>query len=328
MIAFKEVSGSGGIGFGTWSWGNKLLWGYKEEKDDSELRRSFQEAIKSGFGLVDTADSYGTGFFTGRSESLLGQFLEELNKEERKKIVVATKLAPFPWRIGRKGFKKAFYASKKRLNNHLDRIQLHWSTNRYAPFQEETLLEGMADLVEDGLVKELGLSNVGPLRLKWMHKRLLERGIPLKSLQIQFSLLSPEKEKTQNLISICKDLNIEFLAYSPLALGILTAIPGEEILPKTFLRKEIFKRLLPKSKDLREGILKIATNYDCSMAQVAINWCRSFGTTPIPGIRNSQQAKDISQSFKWKLESKEIDFLNKLSQECSIQMPTNPFQSN
>lgn len=122
-----------GIGFGTWAWGNQLLWGYQPERDDPDLEATLSAAVQGGLSLVDTADSYGTGRFNGRSELLLGQFLKTMDPSQRKHLTVATKLAPFPWRLGRQGFKRAFYASRDRLGGHLDRIQLHWSTARYAP---------------------------------------------------------------------------------------------------------------------------------------------------------------------------------------------------
>ena len=138
--AKKDLSS---IGFGTWAWGNQLLWGYEKEKSDHILKKTFLTAISGGLNFIDTADSYGSGLLNGRSESLLGQFVQELSTEKRKKLIIATKLAPFPWRLGRHGFKNALEASKSRLINHLDRVQIHWSTYRYAPFQEEMLLDGL-----------------------------------------------------------------------------------------------------------------------------------------------------------------------------------------
>ena len=105
-----------GIGFGTWSWGNQLLWGYRPGKDDPELKATFSAAVAAGLRLVDTADSYGTGRLNGRSEALLGQFLAEMEPAACRQMTVATKLAPFPWRLGRQGLVKAFQASRQRLH--------------------------------------------------------------------------------------------------------------------------------------------------------------------------------------------------------------------
>lgn len=64
------------MGFGTWAWGNQLLWGY-EEAMDSGLQETFNLAVKNGITLFDTADSYGTGRLNGQSEKLLGKFIRE-----------------------------------------------------------------------------------------------------------------------------------------------------------------------------------------------------------------------------------------------------------
>ena len=63
------------MGLGTWAWGNKFLWGY-DETMDQELQEAFNLAINSGVNLFDTADSYGTGRLNGRSELLLGRFIQ------------------------------------------------------------------------------------------------------------------------------------------------------------------------------------------------------------------------------------------------------------
>ncbi len=316
-----------GIGFGTWAWGNQLLWGYNPNKDDKILEATFHEAISGGLNFIDTADSYGTGLLNGRSELLLGKFLQALPPNKRKKLIVATKLAPFPWRIGENGFKRAFFASQKRLNGQINHIQLHWSTYRYAPWQEGPLLDGLGNLVEANYVESLGVSNVGPKRLKWMHKRLTERGINLKSLQIQFSLLAPNYPHKSSLKDICDELGIELIGYSPLALGILSLPPESDKQPATFLRRRIFQRIIPKSKKLRKSLKEIAKRYRVSQTQVALNWCRAHGVFPIPGLRNPQHAREASNSLKWKLNMEERKKLDLLSEECEVRMPNNPFQS-
>ena len=241
-----------GIGFGTWEWGNKLVWGYKAETDDILLKKTFFDAINGGLDLVDSADSYGTGSLFGQSEKLIGDFLEELPKRKLKKITIATKLAPFPWRIGRNGLNKAFQESNQRLKGNMTRVQLHWSTYRYAPWQEEQLLNGLGDLYEEGLIKEIGLSNTGPKRLNFLFQKLKKRGIKIKSIQMQLSLLTKPSLEDENIKIICDENEIEYLAYSPLGLGILTVPPNHFPKPKTFLRQSLFQRILPKTIELRK----------------------------------------------------------------------------
>ena len=316
-----------GIGFGTWAWGNQLLWGYQPERDDPDLAATLSAALQGGLSLVDTADSYGTGRLNGRSELLLGQFLSAMEPAESQQLKVATKLAPFPWRLGRGVFKRAFDASKKRLGGHLDRIQLHWSTARYAPWQELPLLDGLADLVEQGLVPELGLSNVGPKRLRFLHGHLLTRGIRLQSVQVLLSLLAPEPVLNGQLAQVCQELDVELLAYSPLALGILAIPPGVKGTTSTLLRSRLFQRLLPASDDLRALMVEIASQRSASMAQVALNWCRAHGACPIPGLRRPVQAHDAAKALRWSMSATERQELDQLSQRTMARMPANPFQS-
>ena len=317
-----------GIGFGTWSWGNKALWGYDAQKDDARLHATFHEALSSGLNLIDTADSYGTGSLNGRSESLLGTFISDLPPSRSSQLTVATKLAPYPWRFGRRGFDNAFEASRKRLRGYLHRVQLHWSTQRYAPWQELGLLDGLIDLVLAGRVDELGLSNIGHERLSILHPRFIERGVRLKSVQVQCSLLSPASDQMSELINVSRDLDIEVLAYSPLALGVLCCPPGaEERLPSTWLRRRLFRRLLPSSLELRSAMQAIAIERGASMVQVALNWCRALGTTPIPGLRTPQHARDVAAAQQWSMSPQEFQWLDALRLNCSERMPANPFQS-
>tara|TARA_B100000700_G_scaffold314463_1_gene401095 strand:- start:59 stop:1030 length:972 start_codon:yes stop_codon:yes gene_type:complete len=316
-----------GIGFGTWAWGNKLIWGYRSEVDDILLKKTFFDAINGGLDLIDTADSYGTGDLFGQSEKLIGSFLEELPTKKLKKITIATKLAPFPWRLGRNGLNKAFLESNKRLKGNIKRVQLHWSTYRYAPWQEEQLLNGLGDLYENNLIKEIGLSNIGPKRLIYFIKKLKERGIKLKSIQTQFSLLTKPSLEDEKIKNICNECNIEFLAYSPLGLGILTIPPNDSPKPSTFIRQKLFERILPKTKELRSLLANIGNKYSASQAQVAINWVRAEAAKPIVGIRNPKQAKDITSAFKWSLSKAECDDLNFYRNKCLINMPQNPFTS-
>ena len=317
------------IGLGTWAWGNKFLWGYLPEKDDVLLEETFNEAVNRGLNFIDTADSYGTGQLNGRSEKLLGSYLKKLPSSKYQKLTVATKLAPYPWRLGRKGFKNAFKESKERLQGKLDRVQLHWSTARYAPWQEVLLIDGLGDLYENGLISQIGISNMGPNRLRLFHNRLLKRGIYLKSLQIQFSLLSPNPNKFRQIKEACQELNIELFAYSPLALGILTTPPNVKEGPvTTILRSNIFHQLLPASLEIRNELSKIAFNRGVSQAQVALNWCRAHGAIPIVGLRNPSHAKDAGKATKWMLSEKEKKSLDALSKNCNRRMPDNPFQSD
>ena len=177
------------LGCGTWAWGNRFLWGY-DPSMDHELRAVFNLCVDSGVTLFDTGDSYGTGRLNGRSEQLLGQFARDYHGPGRGDLCIATKLAAYPWRLTRQAMVTAGHASAQRLGRPVDLVQMHWSPANYAPWQEGPLLEGLADLFEQGQVQGVGLSNYGPEGLQQAHRRFSQRGIPIATLQVQYSLLS------------------------------------------------------------------------------------------------------------------------------------------
>ena len=315
------------IGLGTWSWGNKVFWDYKT-RNDNDLRETYKEALKRGFNLIDTADSYGTGKLKGRSEELLGSFLLETSSFQKNRIEIATKLAPYPWRLGNEGFTRPFLNSLERLNNKLDIVQIHWSTAKYNPWQELQLLNNLCNLIDQGFKFQIGLSNIGPEKLKKIIQYLSKRNKKVKSVQIQFSLLSPEILKQTNVKRICQDNDIDFLAYSPLAFGILCMDPAQnEYKHNSFLRGLIFKSYKKSTLELRRCLKKIAVSRSVSQAQVAINWCCYQGAVPLVGMRKKSQVIDISNVFKWNLNKKEFEMLQKASLNCLQKMPSNPFSS-
>ncbi|MEB3334402.1 MAG: aldo/keto reductase [Cyanobacteriota bacterium] len=314
------------IGVGTWAWGNQFLWGY-DPGQDQEIQSAFVRAVALGLRFFDTADSYGTGRWDGRSETLLGRWCAELPPALRAELVVATKLAPFPWRLGRRGFDRAFAASRHRLQGKLDRVQLHWSTARYAPWQEMPLLEGLADRVLAGEVGQLGLSNLGPRRLRQVHDHLARRGVRLASLQVQFSLLAPEAVAPGGLAEVCRDLGVELIAYSPLALGWLAAIGREPRSIPSGPRGIVFRRLDRGAGAIREGVLRIAAAREVPAAAVALNWCRAHGAMPIPGLRHVSQVEVAAGALTWSLSPEERLELDQLAVANRVRMPTNPFQS-
>ncbi len=320
-----------GVGVGTWAWGNRFLWGY-DPGQDGALRACFERAVALGLTFFDTADSYGTGRMQGRSEELLGDFCSALPEDQRAQLCVATKLAPFPWRLGRGGYDRAFADSRRRLRGKLDLVQLHWSTARYLPWQETPLLNGLADRVERGEAAGLGLSNIGPVGLRRLHAHLAARGVPLCSLQVQLSLLAPQAVAPGGVAEVCRELGVALIAYSPLALGLLGRPPGA--LPAEFPagpRGLLFRRLWPSLQPLLEGLQRIASERGAAPAEVALNWCRAHGAMPIPGLRRVDQAETAAAALSWRLEENERNELDELSRVCGVaggRMPGNPFVSS
>ena len=327
-VIMASQSRQPGIGVGTWAWGNQFLWGYSPERDDERLGATFERCLQRGLLFFDTADSYGTGRFNGRSETLLGQFTAAASAADQARICIATKLAPFPWRLGRQGYRRAFAASRARLQGQLQRVQLHWSTARYAPWQEAPLLDGLADLVREGAVASLGVSNMGPKRLRLVHQRLADQGIALSSLQVQLSLLAPQPIEGGGVAEVCQELGIELIAYSPLALGLLSRSDAQLQQPPTGPRGSLFRRLSPRIQPLRAAMAELAQGRPGGLAAVALNWCRAHGAMPIPGLRSPEQVDQTAAALGWELSSAERDHLDAVVLAGdAARMPANPFQS-
>jgi pyridoxine 4-dehydrogenase len=321
------------MGCGTWAWGNQLLWGY-DESMDNQLQAVFNLCVSNGVTLFDTGDSYGTGRLNGRSELLLGQFNREYIGSGKDNICIATKLAAYPWRWTRQSMVKACQSSAQRLGKNVDLVQMHWSTANYAPWQEGRLLDGLADVYEQGLVKGVGLSNYGPIRLKRVQQKFAERGVPITTLQVQYSLLSTYPVTQLKLKDVCDELGIKLIAYSPLALGLLTGKYSlEGYLPKG-IRGLLFRQILsgvsrrsqPQASLL--GCLQEVAQYrNKTMSQVAINWCICKGTIPIPGAKTVEQARENIGALGWELSSSEIAELDKAAASADKKMVQNIFQT-
>lgn len=315
------------MGCGTWAWGNRLLWGY-DESMDAELQAVFNLCAANGATFFDTGDSYGTGRLQGRSEQLLGQFFRGYSGTNRDGICLATKLAPYPWRLTKGAMLAACKASAQRFGRPVDLVQMHWSTANYFPWQEWPLLDGLAQLYQDGQVKGVGLSNFGPKRLRKVHRWLAERGVPIATLQVQYSLLSTYPVTELGLKETCDELGIQLIAYSPLALGLLTGKYSLETgnLP-TGLRGWLCRQLLPGARSLLSCLEEIATTRGKTMAQVALNWCICKGTMPIPGAKTVQQATQNLGALGWQLEAGEVAALDREAAQVKKPMVQNIFQS-
>jgi pyridoxine 4-dehydrogenase len=314
------------MGCGTWAWGNRLLWGYDKSMDD-ELQAVFNLCVKSGVTLFDTGDSYGTGRLNGRSEILLGQFTRDYSGPNQEDICIATKLAAYPWRLTRQSMVSACQSSAERLGKNVDLAQMHWSPANYAPWQEWPLLNGLADLYERGLVKGVGLSNYGPKRLKRVHKRFRDRGVPITTLQVQYSLLSTYPVTELGIKDVCDELGIQLIAYSPLTLGMLTGKYTENGPFPGGLRGLLFRQILPGARPVLDCLREVAKSRNKTMSQVAINWCISKGTIPIPGAKNVKQAEQNIGAIGWQLDAGEVAELDRAAARVDKTMVQNIFQT-
>ena len=171
----------------TWSWGNKFLWGY-DERQDKTLEETYNYLLDNKVNWFDTADSYGTGFLTGRSESLLGTFgniRKQINTKKTTNIAqICTKIAPFPWIIGEQAMTKQILASQSRLQQPIDMLQLHWPPT--LQWQEDAYLSAFSNCISTKKARQMGLSNFGPKGLQRISQKLKQQyNIKIYSNQVK-----------------------------------------------------------------------------------------------------------------------------------------------
>jgi pyridoxine 4-dehydrogenase len=126
---------------------------------------------------------------------------------------------------------------------------------------------------------------------------------------------------------LCDELGIKLIAYSPLALGLLTGKYSEQgPLPKG-IRGLLFRQILPGMRSLLGCLQEVAQSRNKTMSQVAINWCICKETIPIPGAKSVEQARDNIGALGWQLNVSEIAELDKAAANVDKKMVQNIFQT-
>jgi aryl-alcohol dehydrogenase-like predicted oxidoreductase len=295
------------LGIGTWSWGDRMMWNFGGSHNEDDIRDAFETSLKAGIDFYDTAEIYGRG----KSEKYLGKFL----KESGARVIVATKFMPYPWRLTKNALLRSLKNSLKRLDlEQVDLYQVHWPL---PPIPVETWADVLAEAVQAGLTRAVGVSNYNEDQMRRAYAVLAKRGIPLASNQVEYHLLN-RKVEFNGLLSACEKLGITLIAYSPLAQGVLTdKYTPENPLPGMRRRKysnSYLERVQPLLRRMRE----IGREHDGKTpAQVALNWLICKGTVPIPGAKNARQAQDNAAALGWRLTAGEVTELDEASAEFS-----------
>lgn len=260
--------------------------------------------------------------------------------------LVATKFTPSPWRTTPESVVEACKQSCKRLGvEKIGLYQLHMP-DIVKPFRafgfaqeslDEVYWEGLAQCYQQGLVSNVGVSNYGPTLVTQCKEFLNARGVPLASNQIAYSLLG-RGNGAQETVDKCNELDVKVLAAFPFAMGILTGkynsdsldydqssstMAEDTITSLTNSRKTNFelRDLNRYAKGDGENIPQggvapllsimesIAKRRSKTVAQVALNYCVSKGTIPIPGARTQAQLSDNLGAMGWRLTPYEIRLL-------------------
>jgi aryl-alcohol dehydrogenase-like predicted oxidoreductase len=249
----------------------------------------------------------------GRSEQGLANALRAAEKTDDE-VIVATKWFPM-FRTAR-NIPRTIHDRIRFLDGYsIDLYMVHqpWG---FSPPEAE--MDAMADLVEGGKIRSVGVSNFNAEQMRRAHAALQKRGLPLAANQMQYSLLH-RKIETNGVLAAAQELGITITAWSPLASGLLTGKfhKDPEILNQTpFGRRMRLRREIERSRPLILALEEIAINHDATPAQIALNWLIHFqgeAVVAIPGASKVKQAEENAGVMNFKLTSDEMARLDELS---------------
>ncbi len=299
------------IGLGVWQFSeakgfHKFFWKGIEREETNNI---VDITIKSGVNWFDTAEIYGSG----RSEMGLSRALRELNIK-KEDILIATKWNPI-FRTA-KSIEKTFYKRVENLNPFP--ITLHQVHNPASFSSAEKEMSAMANLMDDGKIKAVGVSNFSSNAMIRSNNALEDRGYSLASNQVRYSLLDRKIERN-GILETSKELGSTIIAYSPLGQGLLTGKFHDhpELLKSTpFIRKRVLKGKYDKSRDLIDLLKSIADNHEVTTSQVALNWLINFhGDTvvAIPGASKVKHAESNASVLNFELSKEEMTVIDEKS---------------
>lgn len=285
----KRKLGSQGLEVSALGLGCMGMSDFYAGRNEAESVATINHALDRGVTFLDTADMYGVG----ANEELVGRVV----RDRREWVVVATKFGnvrgadgSFQGINGRPDYvRQACDASLKRTG--LDFIDLYYQHRVDPEVPIEETVGAMAELVQAGKVKYLGLSEAAPSTIRRAHAVH-----PITALQTEYSLWTRDPEA--EILPVCRELRIGFVPYSPLGRGFLTGqFKSPDDLPDDDYRRhsprfqgEAFQRNL----DLVRAIEEMARAKSCTPAQLALAWVLAQGDdiVPIPGTKRRTYLDD------------------------------------
>lgn len=298
------------IALGTWSWGKGMAGGdqvFGNNVGVEELRPVFDEAMKNGLNLWDSAVVYGMG----ASENILASFTKECKRED---VLISTKFTP---QIADESTANPVEAmcesSLSRFGT--DYIDMYWIHN---PADVERWTPYLIPLVKSGKVRRVGVSNHNISQIKRAEEILSAEGVHVSAVQNHYSLLYRSSEKA-GILDYCKENGIDFWAYMVLEQGALSGkYDTGHPLPAGSQRGETYNPMLSQIEKLVSVMRSIGEKYAISPAQVALAWAIAKGTTPIIGVTKVAQVKDAVAAAHIPLSTEEIDRLEAAAEETGV----------
>jgi aryl-alcohol dehydrogenase-like predicted oxidoreductase len=277
-----------------------------EEGGESAIHR----ALDLGIALLDTADVYGAGM----NEELVGRAI----RDRRDEAILATKFGNLLDEDGNYAevtgspeyVKQACEASLRRLG--IEVIDLYYQHRVDVDTPIEETVGAMAELVRDGKVRFLGLSEVAPATLRRAH------GVhPISAVQTEYSLWSREPE--EEILPVCRELGVAFVAYSPLGRGFLTArIAGEKDLTADDRRRRLPRfqgENLRRNLAIVDRLGSFAAEKGSTPAQIALAWLLAKGrdVVPIPGTKRVRHVEENAAAVDVELSDEDLRELDRIA---------------
>ncbi len=284
-------------------------------RDDTESVATLRRALDLGVNFLDTADAYGP--YT--NEEFVGREI----RERRDDLVLATKFgfvqgpAAQDRRIdGRpEHVRAACEASLRRLQvRTIDLYYLH-RVDPQVPIEET--VGAMARLVEEGKVRYLGLSEVGPRTLRRAHAVH-----PITAVQSEYSLWTRDPEN--GVLATCRELGVGFVPFSPLGRGFLTGrLTGMDQLPAADFRRGIPRfqgENFARNLDLTRRLGAIATEKGCTPAQLALAWLHAQGEdiVPIPGTKRRAYLEENLAAIDLQLSRADLEHIEEATAPARV----------
>jgi len=276
-----------------------------------EKNAIIKAALDGGINFFDTAEMYGAGV----SEQSLATGLKAAGKTD-KDVIIETKWSPF---LRTANNMKVTIEDRLRFlgGYSIANYMIHQPYSFSSPEDEMNV---MAELVEAGKIRSVGVSNFNAARMRRAHAALAKRGLPLAVNQMRYSLLHREIE-TNGVLETAKELSVTIVAYTPVARGLLSGKyhKNPELLEKmTGFRKNMMKRDLERTRPLITVMDGIASHHNATIAQVALNWLIHFNgdmVVTIPGATKVSQAQEAAGAMKFVLTLDELARLAEASHQ-------------